>query len=56
MVVKRFTSPLGSARPPGPASRETLESAGSDFRVSNPRSEALKGFEHSVEVINVDWR
>jgi class 3 adenylate cyclase len=38
------------------ASRETLESAGSGFRVSNPRSESLKGFEHPVDVISVDWR
>ena len=38
------------------ASRETLESAGSGFRTSNPRSETLKGFVQPVEVVNVDWR
>ena len=38
------------------ASRETLEGAGSGFRVSNPRSESLKGFEEPVDVISVDWR
>ena len=38
------------------ASRETLESAGSGFRMSNPRSETLKGFVQPVEVVSVDWR
>ena len=38
------------------ASRETLEGAGSGFRMSNPRSETLKGFVQPVEVVSVDWR
>jgi class 3 adenylate cyclase len=38
------------------ASRETLDDAGTGFRVSNPRPEVFKGFEEPVEVINVDWR
>jgi class 3 adenylate cyclase len=38
------------------ASRETLEGAGSGFRMSNPRSATLKGFVEPVEVVNVDWR
>lgn len=38
------------------ASLETLEGAGSGFRTSNPRSEALKGFAQPVEVVSVDWR
>ncbi|HEY3106016.1 MAG TPA: adenylate/guanylate cyclase domain-containing protein [Gaiellaceae bacterium] len=38
------------------ASWETVEGAGSGFRTSSPRSEALKGFEEPVDVISVDWR
>ena len=38
------------------ASRETLDDAGTGFRVSNPRPEVFKGFEKPVEVISVDWR
>jgi class 3 adenylate cyclase len=38
------------------ASVETLEGAGTGFRASGPRSEAMKGFEEPVEVISVDWR
>ncbi len=37
------------------ASRETLD-GGSRFRLSEPRSEALKGFEEPVELVAVDWR
>jgi class 3 adenylate cyclase len=38
------------------ASSKTVEGAGSGFRTSSPRSEALKGFEEPVDVISVDWR
>ncbi len=38
------------------ASRETLEGAGTGFRVSNPRSEVFKGFADPVEVITVNWK
>jgi class 3 adenylate cyclase len=37
-------------------SRDTLEGAGTGFRVANARSEALKGFEKPVDVVSVDWR
>jgi class 3 adenylate cyclase len=37
-------------------SRETLDGVGTAFRLSEPREEALKGFEHPVEVVSVDWR
>jgi class 3 adenylate cyclase len=37
------------------ASRETLAGIES-FRLSEPRTETLKGFEHPVEVVAVDWR
>jgi len=37
-------------------SRETLDGAASSFRVSEPRAEPLKGFEHPIEVVSVDWR
>jgi class 3 adenylate cyclase len=44
----------------GPAeilvSRETLGGVGTAFRLSEPRSEQLKGFEEPVEVVSVDWR
>jgi class 3 adenylate cyclase len=35
---------------------ETLDGVGSSFRVSEPRSEALKGIEQPVDVVAVDWR
>ena len=38
------------------ASRETLEGAGTGFRVSNPRSEVFKGFADPVEVVTVNWK
>jgi class 3 adenylate cyclase len=37
-------------------SRETLDGAATTFRLSAPRAETLKGFEHPVEVVSVDWR
>ena len=44
----------------GPAeilvSRETLDGAGSVFRLSEPRAQALKGFERPLDVVSVDWR
>jgi class 3 adenylate cyclase len=44
----------------GPAeilvSRETLDGVGAAFRVSEPREEALKGFDRPVEVVSIDWR
>ena len=38
------------------ASRETVEGAGTGFRVSNPRPEAFKGFAEPVNVISIDWK
>jgi class 3 adenylate cyclase len=44
----------------GPAeiliSRETLDGIGSAFRLSEPRVQALKGFEQAIDVVSVDWR
>jgi class 3 adenylate cyclase len=44
----------------GPAeilvSRETLDAVGSVFRLSEPRAQALKGFERPVDVVSVEWR
>ena len=37
-------------------SRETLDGVGTAFRLSEPRSETLKGFEQPVELVSVDWR
>jgi class 3 adenylate cyclase len=37
-------------------SRETLDGVGTTFRLSEPRAEALKGFERPVDVVSVDWR
>jgi class 3 adenylate cyclase len=37
-------------------SRETLDGAATGFRLSEPRTEAFKGFEQPVEVVAVDWR
>jgi class 3 adenylate cyclase len=49
---------LGAAA--GPAeilvSRETLDGVGSVFRLSEPRAQALKGFERPVDVVSVEWR
>ncbi len=35
---------------------ETLEGAGTSFRLSEPRTEALKGVAQPVDVVSVDWR
>jgi class 3 adenylate cyclase len=44
----------------GPAeilvSRETLDGVGTAFRLSEPRTELLKGFEQPIDVVSVDWR
>jgi class 3 adenylate cyclase len=37
-------------------SRETLEAAGTGFRLSDPRAEVFKGFEQPIEVVSVVWR
>lgn len=37
-------------------SRDTLDGVGTTFRLSEPRTETLKGFEQPVEVVSVDWR
>jgi len=37
-------------------SRDTLEGVGAAFRISEPRSVALKGFAEAVDVVSVDWR
>jgi class 3 adenylate cyclase len=37
-------------------SRETLDGVGTAFRLSEPRTEALKGFEQPLEVVSVHWR
>nr|MDQ3823654.1 adenylate/guanylate cyclase domain-containing protein [Actinomycetota bacterium] len=37
-------------------SRETLDGAGSAFRLSEPRTAVLKGFEQPIELVAVDWR
>jgi class 3 adenylate cyclase len=37
-------------------SRETLDGYATAFSISEPRAEALKGFEQPVEVVSVDWR
>jgi class 3 adenylate cyclase len=37
-------------------SRETLDGVATSFRLSEPRTETLKGFEQPIEVVLVDWR
>ena len=37
-------------------SHATLDGAASSFRLSEPRTERLKGFEDPIEVVSVDWR
>jgi class 3 adenylate cyclase len=36
--------------------RETLDGVGTPYRLSEPRSETLKGLEHPVEVVAIAWR
>jgi class 3 adenylate cyclase len=38
------------------ASRETLEGVGTAYRLSEPRTQALQGFDQSFELVSVDWR
>jgi class 3 adenylate cyclase len=38
------------------ASRETVDEAGSRFRVSEPHAERFKGFDRPVDVVSIDWR
>jgi len=44
----------------GPAeilvSRETLDGVGTALKLSEPRSEVLKGFEQPIDLVSVDWR
>jgi class 3 adenylate cyclase len=49
---------IGAAAGPGEilVSRETLDGVKTAFRLSEPRSASLKGFEQPVDVISVDWR
>jgi class 3 adenylate cyclase len=37
-------------------SRETLDGVGTAFRLSEPRTELLKGIEQPMDVVSVDWR
>ncbi|HET7855585.1 MAG TPA: adenylate/guanylate cyclase domain-containing protein [Gaiellaceae bacterium] len=37
-------------------SKESIDGVGTTFRLSEPRSETLKGFEQPVEVVSVEWR
>jgi class 3 adenylate cyclase len=37
-------------------SREMLDGVETAFRLSKPRTEALKGLEQAIEVVSVDWR
>ena len=37
-------------------SRETLDGVATSFRISEPRSETLKGFAEPLEVVSIDWR
>jgi class 3 adenylate cyclase len=49
---------VGSAAGAGEilVSRETIDGVGTSFRLSEPRTETLKGFAEPVEVVAVDWR
>jgi class 3 adenylate cyclase len=49
---------IGSAAGPGEilVSRETIRGLEATFRLSEPRSASLKGFEEPVDVVSVDWR
>ena len=38
------------------ASRETLDGVSTAFRLSEPRTQALQGFDKSFELVSVDWR
>jgi class 3 adenylate cyclase len=49
---------IGAEAKPGEilVGRETLDGIGGAFRLSDPRSQALKGFEKPIDVVSVDWR
>ena len=49
---------IGAAAEPAEilVSRETLDGIGNAFRLSEPRAQALKGFERPIDVVSVDWR
>ena len=49
---------IGAVAEPGEivVSRETIEGLAGAFRLSEPRSQTLKGFDRPVEVVSVDWR
>jgi class 3 adenylate cyclase len=49
---------IGAAAGPAEilASRETLEGIGTAFRLSEPRTQALRGFEQPIDVVSVGWR
>ncbi len=51
-------SRIGSAAAAGEilVSVDTLDGIGTAYRLSEQRSEALKGLEQTVEVVSVDWR
>ena len=51
-------SRIGAAATAGEilVSTETLDGAGTTYRVSAPRSQELKGLDQPVEVVSVDWR
>jgi len=38
------------------ASRETLDGVSTAFRLSEPRTQALQGFDKSFELVSVEWR
>ncbi|MBW3593028.1 MAG: hypothetical protein KY396_04985, partial [Actinobacteria bacterium] len=37
-------------------SRDTLDGIGTSFRLSEPRTEELRGFDEPIELVAVDWR
>ena len=37
-------------------SRDTVDGVASSFRISEPRTQELKGFEAPIEVVSIDWR
>ena len=49
---------IGAVAGPGEilVSRETLDGVGAAFRLSDPRTETLKGFDHPVDVVAVAWK
>jgi class 3 adenylate cyclase len=51
-------SRIGAAAGPGEilVSVETLDGVGAAYRLSEGRSETLKGLEQPVEIVSVDWR